>query len=534
MLPCSEKTCRLKKNAVPSLFKIPPPSWPNHNIPEEARSRLEIPEQRWSPKRYARKRNITDEEISVPAAKILRDHNYAKPEDKVHLPPKKQDPEITNKKLKSKIRNLQQQLRRSEKKMTNMADIINDLQQNLIIKYEVADELHTTFDKLQLSIFYNTKNNTSTAPCGRQYTDDIKEFALTLNYYSAKAYQYVRSIIPLPNPSLIRKWSSSVKCEPGFLAESFESLTKDLKNSLTKKDCCMIIDAMSIRKLTEWDPKNKQYSGFVNCGELTPENPDTIASEALVFLLVGTRTHWKCPIEYFLSDKMSANAQAQLVKLALTKAAEAGLRMWSVTADGTSVNLSTFRQLGCTFGTTYDTMVTKFKHPTQDYFVHVILDPCHMLKLARNALAKLSTFSDSNGGKVKWAYFQNLYAIQEKGLKLGNKLSTPHMQFEKHKMNVQLAAQTLSSSVADAIEFLDVSMKVPEFQDSQPTVTFTRTMDQLFDILNSRNPVAKGYKQPLRPQLKETWKKIQKTTANNSKNCCRQQKSRTTLVNLST
>ena len=167
MLPCSEKTCRLKKNAVPSLFKILPPSWPNHNIPEEARSRLEIPEQGWSPKRHARKRHITDEEISVPAAKILRDHNYAKPEDKVHLPPKKQDPEITNKKLKSKIRNLQQQLRRSKKKMTNMADIMNDLQQNLIIKNEVADELHTTFDKMQLSIFYNTKNNTSTAPCGR-------------------------------------------------------------------------------------------------------------------------------------------------------------------------------------------------------------------------------------------------------------------------------------------------------------------------------------------------------------------------------
>ena len=72
----------------------------------------------------------------------------------------------------------------------------------------------------------------------------------------------------------------------------------------------MIIDAMSIRKLTEWDPKNEQYSGFINYGELNPENPDTIASEALVFLLVGTRTHWKCPIGYFLSDKMSANAQA--------------------------------------------------------------------------------------------------------------------------------------------------------------------------------------------------------------------------------
>lgn len=45
---------------------------------------------------------------------------------------------------------------------------------------------------------------------------------------------------------------------------------------------------MSIRKQTEWDPKNDQYAGFINYGEVTPEKPDTLASEALVFLLVGT------------------------------------------------------------------------------------------------------------------------------------------------------------------------------------------------------------------------------------------------------
>ena len=160
-------------------------------------------------------------------------------------------------------------------------------------------------------------------------------------------------------------------------------------------------------------------------------------------------------------------------------------------------------------------MFTKFKHPTQDYFVHVIVDPCHMLKVARNALATLSTFSDNNNGQIKWAFFQNLNTIQEKeGLKLGNRLSTQHMKFEKHEMNVRLAAQTLSSSVADAIEFLDVSMKLPKFQDSQPTVTFTRTIDRLFDIFNSRNPVGKGYKQPLRPQSKDTWESMLKTTGN--------------------
>ena len=80
-------------------------------------------------------------------------------------------------------------------------------------------------------------------------------------------------------------------------------------------------------------------------------------------------------------------------------------------------------------------------------------------------------------------------------------------------MNVRLAAQTLSSSVADAIEFLDVSMKLPQFNNSQATVNFTRIIDRAFDILNSRNPMGKGYKQPLRPQSRGTWEAILKHTA---------------------
>ena len=185
------------------------------------------------------------------------------------------------------MKNLQQQLRRSKKKIGNMADVINNLQDDLIIKSVIGDRLHSSFDTVQLSIFHNTKNNTTVAPTGRRYTDDIKEFPLTLYYYTPKAYQYVRSIIPLPNPSLIREWSSSVDCEPGFLNEALNSLEAEVKNSPTK-DCSVIIDAMAIPKQTVVDPKGKeQYVGFVNDGLVTPEDPDTLAAETLVFLLVG-------------------------------------------------------------------------------------------------------------------------------------------------------------------------------------------------------------------------------------------------------
>jgi hypothetical protein len=129
-------------------------------------------------------------------------------------------------KLRQKIKGLQQQLRRSKKKLQSMKDLILHLQEKLVISTEQAGILHAAFDNLQLSLFQNAKDNLSSTPTGRRYSDEVKEFALTLYFYSPKAYRYVRSIIPLPNQSLLRKWSSSVNCEPGFFKEAFTAIFK--------------------------------------------------------------------------------------------------------------------------------------------------------------------------------------------------------------------------------------------------------------------------------------------------------------------
>jgi hypothetical protein len=56
------------------------------------------------------------------------------------------------------------------------------------------------------------------------YSDDLRSFALTLHFYSPKAYEYVRSsfAMALPNPSTLRLWCSAVNGKPGFTIESFE------------------------------------------------------------------------------------------------------------------------------------------------------------------------------------------------------------------------------------------------------------------------------------------------------------------------
>lgn len=60
-------------------------------------------------------------------------------------------------------------------------------------------------------------------------------------------------------------------------------------------------------------------------------------------------------------------------------------------------------------------------------------------------------------------------------------------------MKVKLAAQSLSSGVADAIEYLQKKGE-KSFQNNESTIYFTRQIDRFFDILNSRIPFSKGYK----------------------------------------
>ena len=109
------------------------------------------------------------------------------------------------------------------------------------------------------------------------------------------------SIVPLPHLSLVWKWSSSFKCEPGFIDEAFTSLSDKITSSPKDKDCCLVIDAMSIRKQTLWIPEKDQYSAFVDFGDDIPNSgSEKLSTGAIVFLLVRSRSHWKCAVGYIL------------------------------------------------------------------------------------------------------------------------------------------------------------------------------------------------------------------------------------------
>jgi hypothetical protein len=103
-----------------------------------------------------------------------------------------------------------------------------------------------------------------------------------------------------------------------------------------------------------------------------------------------------------------------------------------------------------------------------------MLDPVHMLKLARNALATLRTIRSADG-VISYHYLEQLVKLQEDiGLHFANKLSRRHLNWFNMKMKVKLAAELLSSSVADALQYLSTFHH--DFRDASATILFIRNV----------------------------------------------------------
>ncbi len=275
---------------------------------------------------------------------------------------------------------------------------------------------------------------------------------------------------------------SSALSEPG----SFIDVVKDLQLGLQV--------APSARIALD------KYEGSINLGpdlDLGEDiNREVLATEALVFMLVGPTGRWKFALGYFLMNKIDADVQRCLVQIALNLSHEHGLLVHAVACDCTGVNPKTMALLGCQWLGPNPQSQPDVQF-TNGHEVHLVLDACHVLKRARNALAELKLMRDGDGNATKWEHIGLLNEIQcDEGLKFTSRLGAKHTNFQQHKMKVNVAAQTLSSSVAGAIEFL-LDCGIPEFEDAAGTVSFIRVVDRLFHFLNSRSRFSKGYQQPV-------------------------------------
>jgi len=105
----------------------------------------------------------------------------------------------------------------------------------------------------------------------------------------------------------------------------------------------------------------------------------------------------------------------------------------------------------------------------------------------------------------QWKYFEELVNYQDRiGLHAGIKIRSRHISYHKEKMKVRLAAQTFSMSVANALTFCSTTLNLEQFKDSETTVQFCKTINNIFDFLNTRNFLSKSeYQKPLKSSNEE-------------------------------
>jgi len=337
------------------------------------------------------------------------------------------------------------------------------------------------------------------------YPPELRSFALTLNFYSAKAYSYVRKTFnnALPHPRTIQKWYESVDCSPGFSKEALVALQNKVKEAEQigrRVVCSLMLDEMAIRKKIEWT--GHKFSGYFDFGADIPNDCTPEAKEALVIMVNCVNGRWKMPISYFFIDGLGGREKANIVKRCLEFIHNSGVEIISLTFDGAASNVSMENFLGANLSV--ENMKTWFPHPISNRPIYILPDRPHMLKLIRNTIASRLAIYDDQKNAIEWSYLKKLVDVQNnEGLHIATKIRNRHIGWTQEKMKVKVAAQTLSLSVAKALSYLRETNHPLNFQKSEPTETFLININDAFDILNSRNLLAKNLKCGLQNWNKE-------------------------------
>lgn len=339
------------------------------------------------------------------------------------------------------------------------------------------------------------------------YTEVIRSFSITLHFYSPRAYKFIRDKFNkhLPNETTIRKWYANCtqECQPGINKESMRTLASvanDFKNENKQLIVSIAFDEMAIRRLVQWSEAKKKFLGYVTYGSFQTNIP--VARNALVFLATALNADFSIPIAHHFVVSLKKNELATLLQEVITKITSLGIKVACITFDGLRTNFAACEFLGASLKP--NNIKPFILNPVNSSKIHIFIDACHVLKLARNLIAKEENlFNRSNNTIISWIFFRRLEAHRIKNDFVCHKLTKKHIQWFRAKMDVRLASETMSRSVANSMEHL-MNEGVKNFQHSQGTIEYIRFVDTFFDIFNSKKEKKSNvFKSPITIASKE-------------------------------
>lgn len=378
---------------------------------------------------------------------------------------------------------------------------------------------------------------------GEKYPPSIRQFCLALHYYSPKAYRKIRKSFnnTLPNTRTIKLWysNSDVSNEEGIAEKNMMRLEKIVlkykeENNGQPFCCSLICDEIDIRQQISWDPHNG-YTGMAseipsesgNSDDDNGEPPSkksksnessestkpistertvnsNMAKQAIVYLLNGINVSFEFPVAYWLIRGLNKFQRKHLMKKVIKAVTLAGVKILNLTFDCHPCNAPMCELLGANLNVNDpNNFKTSIENPINGESILIFFDPCHIEKLIRNTLANKKIIYFEKNQKIKWDYIEELYKFSQENDFSVHKINKKHMQWKRNSMNVGIANETLSRSVADALQFLMGSGK-KEFDGASCTIKFIRMVDRLFDIFNSKSIIKEDiYKRALNENNKD-------------------------------
>lgn len=355
---------------------------------------------------------------------------------------------------------------------------------------------------------------------GEKYPESVRQFCLSLHYYSPRAYNYIREVANkhLPHSKTIQIWyaNSDVSGEEGLSVENMEKLQRIVNEHKSKHPhsdllCALVFDEMDIRQQIYWNRHIDDYDGFTNnttestddldlndsldppdaLDTQNPQNSNNVkrSKQAIVFILNGINYCLEFPVAYWIIQTLDKYQRKSILLNVIEAVTKAGVKIVNVTFDGYSSNVPMCELLGADLNIYSDNFQPYFFNPfdpSDNKKIYVLLDPCHMVKLVRNTLANKEIFYNADNREIRWCFFESLVEFSKENDFQTHKMNKKHLQWRRNMMNVRLAVETLSNSVANAMDFL-IKNKHPQFTEADPTVEFIRIINNLFDVFNSRS-----------------------------------------------
>lgn len=158
---------------------------------------------------------------------------------------------------KRKVKSLQQKNRRLTKRNASLRSVIVHLVSQNLVSQESSTILEQigkgNADLLKRQVGKVTKRSMP-----KKYSPELRAFALTLHFYSPRAYKYARKAFNtcLPHPRTLMRWYSTIDGAPGFSREALNAVRAKAAESDRSGhpiQCSLLLDEMPMRQHVEWD-----------------------------------------------------------------------------------------------------------------------------------------------------------------------------------------------------------------------------------------------------------------------------------------